>query len=223
MLTYISFFDILINWNKINILGDILMTNIYLIRHAESLGNIEKRLTGRVDYNLTDKGYEQVKVLTEKLKDVHFDVAYSSPFVRTIETIKPIADLNNLDITKENKLSEMYFGIYDGFKWEQVDEIDSSISNNRKQTNEISGIPRQENTKQVENRMYDAILDIINENKGKNILISSHGVAIEAFLRKITGEPFCIKKQEYSQKNTSINIIQYDEQNNKLEIKLLNN
>lgn len=198
------------------------MTNIYLIRHAQSVGNIEKRLTGRVDYPLTDEGKNQVKKLTDRLKNIHFDVAYSSPCVRAVETIEPLAKLNNIDITIEENLSEMYFGIYDGFKWEEVNRIDESISNNRAQTNEIAGIPNQETTEQVKNRMYNVISKIANENKEKTILMASHGVAIEAFLRKITGEPFAVKKQEYSQKNTSINIIQYDEEKNKFEIKLLN-
>lgn len=198
------------------------MTTIYLIRHAQSIGNIEKRLTGRVNYVLTEEGYNQVKKLTDRLKDIHFDVAYSSPMVRTVETIKPIAEQNNLNIKIEDMLSEMYFGIYDGFKWEEVNEIDLSISDRRKETNEISGIPKQETTEDVKNRMYNEILKIANENKGKTILVASHGVAIEAFLRQITGEPFSIKKQEYSQQNTSINIIQYDEVNKKFEIKMLN-
>ena len=198
------------------------MTNIYLIRHAQSVGNIEKRLTGRVDYMLTDEGRNQVKKLTDRLKDVHFDVAYSSPMSRAIDTIKPLTELNNLDAIKEEKLSEMYFGIYDGFKWKEVNEIDASISNRRKETNEISGISNQESTQQVKKRMYKVISNIADNNIGKTILIASHGVAIEAFLRQITGEPFAIKKQEYSPQNTSINIVQYNEENNKFEIKLLN-
>ena len=198
------------------------MTNIYLIRHAQSVGNVERRLTGRIDYPLTDEGSNQVKKLTNTLKNIHFDVAYSSPLSRAVETIKPLAELNNLSINKDNNLSEMYFGIYDGYKWDEVNKIDLSISDNRIKTNEISGIPNQENIKQVEDRMYKVISGITNNNKGKTILMASHGVAIEAFLRRITGEPFSVNKQEYSQKNTSINIVQYDEENNKFEIKLLN-
>lgn len=198
------------------------MTNIYLIRHAESLGNIEKRLTGRVDYPLTVEGNRQVKKLTDRLKNIHFDNAYSSPMVRAVETIRPLAKLNNLNIITEEMLSEMYFGIYDGFKWDEVNKIDLSITNTQKQINEIVGIPNQETTEEVKNRMYNAILKIANENKGKTILIASHGVAIEAFLRKITGESFLENKEENSQKNASINIVQYDEVENKFEIKVLN-
>jgi len=199
------------------------MTNIYLIRHAQSIGNIEKRLTGRVDYPLTDEGKKQVKKLTYRLKDIHFDAAYSSPMSRAIDTIKPLAELSNLSINIDEMLSEMYFGIYDGYTWEEVNRIDLSISNTQKQINEIAGIPEQETTEELKNRMYNEILNIANENKGKTILIASHGVAIEAFFKKITGETFLENKEINSQRNTSINIVQYDEENNKFEIKLLNN
>ena len=154
---------------------------------------------------------------------VHFDVAYSSQCTRSVETIKPLAELNNLEIIKKENLSEMYFGIYDGYTWDEVNKIDLSISNTQKSINEIAGIPGQETTEEVKNRMYNEILKIANENKGKTILIASHGVAIEAFLKKITGETFLENKDKNSQKNTSVNIVQYNEENNKFEIKLLNN
>ncbi len=198
------------------------MATIYLIRHAQSVGNIEKRLAGRKDYTLTDEGYNQVNKLTDRLKNIHFDVAYSSPKIRAVETIKPLAEINYLSINIDDKLSEMDFGIYDGFKWDEVNEIDPSISNRRKEINEIAGIPKQETMQEVKNRMYNKILKIANENKGKTILIASHGVAIEAFLKQVTGETFLQNKDKNSQKNTSINIIQYDEKYNKFEIKLLN-
>lgn len=198
------------------------MTTIYLIRHAQSIGNIEKRLAGRTDYDLTDEGYNQVNKLTNRLKNINFDAVYSSPMIRTVETIKPLAELNNLNIKIEDMLSEMYFGIYDGYTWDEVNKIDLSISHRRQETNEISGIPNQETTEEVKNRMYNKILKIANENIGKTILIGSHGVAIEAFLRKVTGENFLENKEENSQRNTSINIVQYDEKNKKFEIKLLN-
>ena len=41
-------------------------------------------------------------------------------------------------------------------------------------------------------RMYNYIFKIVKENEGKTILISSHGVAIEAFLRKIENIKFVL-------------------------------
>lgn len=198
------------------------MVNIYLVRHAQSTGNVEKRLTGREEYLLTLDGKKQVEKLTNSLKNIKFEKAYSSPSIRAIDTIKSLAKLNNLEIEIKEELSEMYFGIYDGFIWEEVNKIDPIIHEEHVKTNEIKGILNQESSEQVADRMYKIISEIALENPRRTVLIASHGVAIEAFLRKITKVPFLLQREEYSQKNTSINIIQYDEEKNEYQLKELN-
>lgn len=199
------------------------MICIYLVRHAQSVGNIERRLTGRQNYQLTEEGKDQVKKLTRQLENIKFDAAYSSPSIRAIDTIKKLAEKNNIEIQILPELSEMYFGIYDGYKWEDVDKIDPSISMKHEKTNEIMGIPNQETSEQVANRMYEIIEKISSENKdNSNILISSHGVAIETFLRKVSKVPFTDQIQEYSQRNTCINIVEYVPNINSFNLKILN-
>ena len=198
-------------------------TKIYLVRHTRTVGNIEKRLTGRVDFEVTEEGYQLVEKLTEKLKDIKFDVAYASTSKRTSKTIQKLADINGMEICEEEDLCEMYFGIYDGMTWEDVNTINPKISKLHKETNEIMQIPNQETKEQVTERMYRKILEIANNNVGKNILICSHGVAIEAFLRKITKVPFIAEVEKYSQKNTSLNIIEFDKKNQNFVITMLNN
>lgn len=197
-------------------------TIIYLIRHTQTIGNIEKRLTGRKDYEVTEEGYEFIDRLTEKLKDVKFDVAYSSTSKRTYTTIEKLAKLNNLNIKEDKDLCEMYFGKYDGMKWEQVNKINPNIKKTQNEINQIAGIPEQETTAHTRDRVYNEVRKIARENIGKNILICSHGIAIEAFMRKIEGEDFSIDREKNGQRNTSINIVKYDEKNDKFEIILLN-
>lgn len=199
-----------------------MQTKIYLVRHTETKGNIEKRLTGRQDYELTTKGDETVKKLTNYFQSKPIDVIYSSTSNRTFETVKEIAKYKGLEIKREEGLCEMYFGIYDGWKWEDVNKVNPLIHQKHVETNEIMCIPNQENTKNVADRMYNTILRIINKHLGKAILICSHGVAIEAFLRKITNEPFNIKREEYSQRNCSVNILNYDNITSKFELVVLN-
>lgn len=199
-----------------------MITTIYLVRHTQTVGNVEKRLTGREDYELTDDGKKYVELLTERLKDIKFDNVYSSTTGRAIKTVRPLAQLNRKEIITSEKLCEMYFGIYDGMKWEEVNKINPKIKEGQNTTNEIMGIPEQEATQVVADRMYNYIRKIAIENRGKTILIGSHGVAIEAFLRKITGELFLTRIQEYSQKNTAVNILEYDLERDCFELKLLN-
>lgn len=198
------------------------ITKIVLVRHTQTTGNVEKRLTGREDYPLTPDGEQYVDKLTNRLKDIKFDKAYASTSGRAIKTIQKIADINNLEIEQDENLCEMYFGIYDGWKWEEVNNVNPTIKQNQIRVNEIMGIPNQETTKQVEERMTNTITRIAKENKGKTILICSHGVAIESFIRGITKQPFNVNIEANSQKNTSINIINYDFEKNEYSIELLN-
>ena len=173
-------------------------TIIYLIRHTQTVGNIEKRLTGRQDYVLTSEGIQYVKKLEKELENIKFDIAYCSSSDRTRKTIQGLANKNHIQIIQDENLCEMYFGIYDGWKWEDVNKVNPQIEIMHKKTNEIMEIEDQETTEQVATRMYQCILNIVKKNVGKTILICSHGVAIEAFLRKITGEPFTKKSGNVS-------------------------
>lgn len=196
-------------------------TRIFLIRHTETIGNVEKRLTGRKDYSLTDKGKELVDRLTDFLKEIKFDYAYSSTSMRTVKTIKPLAKLNKIKIMQLQDLCEMYFGIYDGWKWEEVNKIHPEIKENQSKTNEIYGIAQQETMKEVAERMYRCIEKIAREHIGKTILICSHGVAIEAFLRKILDIPFKDERKKFCQHNVAVNEIEFE--NEKFSIKQLAN
>ncbi len=197
-------------------------TKLYIVRHTQTIGNLEKRLTGRKDYEISEDGKIYIQKLTNRLKSIKFDKIYSSTTGRAIKTIAPIAKLSNLEIIKLDELCEMYFGIYDGWKWEDVNKINPAIRQTQIDINEIAGIPEQETTEEVQNRMFKAIDKIVKENEGKTILIASHGVAIEAFIRKIKNQKFSEEREQNSQKNTSVNIITYDFEKEKYDIELLN-
>jgi len=65
-------------------------SNLYVFRHAETEDNFKRIFSGRHDSPLTKRGNEQAKRLAEKLKDKHFDLAYSSPLSRSIDTLKAV-------------------------------------------------------------------------------------------------------------------------------------
>lgn len=113
-------------------------------------------------------------------------------------------------VIQDKRFYEMYFGIYDGWKWEEVNRVNPKIHKLHMETNQIMEIPEQETTEEVAERMYEGLQEVAEKNEGKNILIASHGVAIEAFLRKITKEPFEKARAEYSQHNTSVNQLKYN-------------
>ena len=53
-----------------------------MIRHGESIGDVEERYGGDYDDHLTEKGRQQAKELAEKLGEKGIQLIYSSPRIR---------------------------------------------------------------------------------------------------------------------------------------------
>jgi len=73
---------------------------ITLLRHGESVGNVESRWQGQSEYPLTDKGRQQAQALAERWKkeNVKFDYVISSPLSRAKETAETIANKLGLKV-----------------------------------------------------------------------------------------------------------------------------
>lgn len=61
---------------------------IYLIRHAQSMANVNKRCTSHASITLTEHGIVQAEQLAQQLPQAHR--VFISPFLRTFQTAKPL-------------------------------------------------------------------------------------------------------------------------------------
>src|SRR6266508_3490749 len=64
---------------------------LLLVRHAESLGNAERRLQGRREFPLTARGVAQAQALAERLASMSIAAVYTSTVGRPMETAEIIA------------------------------------------------------------------------------------------------------------------------------------
>jgi len=71
------------------------MAQLILVRHGQSIWNLENRFTGWVDVPLSKKGTDEAISAGEKLKDVEFDVIYVSHMLRSIQTLHYILIKSN--------------------------------------------------------------------------------------------------------------------------------
>ena len=89
------------------------MTRFIVIRHGESLGNLEERFYGHTNGGLTERGREQAHLAAEYLRDIKIDAAYASDLIRAYETGAIIALPHGLTPIPDPKLREIFAG-----KWE---------------------------------------------------------------------------------------------------------
>jgi 2,3-bisphosphoglycerate-dependent phosphoglycerate mutase len=100
--------------NNTNTLG-----KLVIIRHGESIWNLENRFTGWVDVDLTEKGCQQAiqAGLLLKKQHLHFDIAYTSVLKRAIKTlwnILDVMDLSWIDTHHAWQLNERHYGALTG-------------------------------------------------------------------------------------------------------------
>ncbi len=90
---------------------------LVLLRHGESVWNLENRFTGWTDVPLTAKGRAEARAAAEKLAGFRFDYAFSSALVRAQETLEIILDvLGQRDVTVvyTEALNERHYGLLQG-------------------------------------------------------------------------------------------------------------
>ena len=63
------------------------MSCLVLVRHGQSVWNLENRFTGWVDVPLSKKGIEESISAGKKLRDIEFDTMYVSHMLRAIQTL----------------------------------------------------------------------------------------------------------------------------------------
>lgn len=86
----------------------------YIVRHAQSEGNVQGLVQGHADFNLTDEGVRSAGVLAKELKDIHFDAMFASDLTRARHTAEIIAAEHALAVKTTQLLREQNFGKYNG-------------------------------------------------------------------------------------------------------------
>ncbi|AIS52435.1 phosphoserine phosphatase 1 [Thermoanaerobacter kivui] len=185
-------------------------TRLYIARHGQSEWNLENKIQGIQDTNLTETGIRQAQLLAKRLKSEKIDCIYSSDLKRAHETAQIIAQEFGLEVKKIPELREMSFGVWEGLTAEEINKLYKEIYQLWRINPDKAVIEKAETLKEVQKRILIETYNIIEENRGKNILIVSHGTSIKALILGILGIDLSFYPK-IRLDNTSLNIIDIKE------------
>ena len=154
------------------------MTRLYLIRHGQTEWNVEKKMQGKKNSNLTKLGIEQANKLSERLSNENFDYIYSSPLKRAYDTAKIIRGQRNIEIIKDENLQEMGFGVWEGRPPEELKNTYPEQYKNFWEKPHLYEPIDGENFKDFKDRVLKILFSIIQNHKDSQILIVSHTIVI---------------------------------------------
>ena len=189
------------------------MSFLILVRHGQSIWNLEKRFTGWVDVELTEKGKLEAQKAGQliKQKNIKIHSYYSSFQIRANDTLKIIKDILNdkKDFIRAWEFNERHYGGLTGLNKvemskkigeDKVFEFRRSWNIRPEPLNKESPyhpiniktykdlpkniIPDSESLEDTYNRVVIFFKNEIQEKIiNKNILISAHGNSIRALCK----------------------------------------
>ena len=153
---------------------------LYMVRHGETLWNIEDRIQGQADSLLSDNGREQARKLAGRLSTVRFDAVYSSSSSRAVQTARILAGGDSNPIRTDPDLREIDLGPWQGIL---AAEVQGSAAYREYRDNPADYRPPiGESLYAVQNRMLAALGRIADSHAGQRVLVVSHGVALRTAL-----------------------------------------
>ena len=87
---------------------------LYIVRHGQTGYNIDNKVCGISDVELTSLGKQQAIKAREQLEDQKIDYIFASPLQRAYETAKIINENHQLEIKIDSRIQEFIFGIFEG-------------------------------------------------------------------------------------------------------------
>lgn len=158
------------------------MTTVIMIRHGESVANMEGRFAGHSDYDLSELGHNQAKRAGEYIKN-HYkvDAVYASDLKRAFNTGLPTAENFGLSVIADEGLRELYVG-----EWETLHHLEVSTRYPKEfdvWMNDFANArcPGGESIRELYDRIVPHVLKIAKENDGKTIVIATHSTPVRAF------------------------------------------
>ena len=153
------------------------MTSIYFVRHAKSDNSWKDDRTRP----LTEEGKADSEKVTEFLKNISVDIFVASPYQRSIDTIAGSAAYKNMAIMPDERFRERQGGENGGSnemiqkRWADFD------------FHEEGG----ESLGMVQSRNIEALVEVLSNHQGKNIVIGTHGTALSMILNKFNPDFNC--------------------------------
>lgn len=145
------------------------MTIVYFIRHNEPKQSTKDGVKEDLRRALTPRGLEQVARVTEFLKDKGISAIYSSDARRTQETIREFACHSGLAMQTDARLREGVLG---------CPREENPIHSQRQWEDHSYCLPEGESLRQVQERMWQCVREILEKNRGQRVAICTHGTAM---------------------------------------------
>lgn len=161
------------------------MTRFIVLRHGETQWNLDSRIQGHSDSELTAAGRAQAEALARRMERESFDVLLSSDLGRALSTARIIAARTRHALVADARLRERSFGEAEGLTYGELDHEYPEVFSKVRSTDPDYRIPGGESRRQFYERVQSAFEALASEHAGERVAVVAHGGVLASLYRVI--------------------------------------
>jgi probable phosphoglycerate mutase len=184
-------------------------TRVFMVRHGDTVLSAEDRFAGVTDVELSEKGREEARRLAERLKGEKISAVYASPLGRTVETARILAAPHDLEVQTCDGFREISHGHWEGMKRHEVEEKFTEEMAEWEKDPYTFAPSGGESGLAVTARSLPALIALVRQHPGENILIVSHKATIRLLLSSLLGFDPRRYRDNLDQKPAALNIVDF--------------
>lgn len=155
---------------------------LLLVRHGLTDWNAAGRFQGQADIPLNEEGRKQAQALGCRLAGEKLDIIYTSDLQRALQTAQTISAACSCSVRPDSRLREIAFGDWEGCTYEDICRRWPQASSAWEADPTRVAPPGGENLRQLAERVWSALDELLNNHKGKTVLLTAHGGALQVLL-----------------------------------------
>jgi len=162
-------------------------TRILAIRHGRTAWNADGRIQGHRDIALDELGRWQAQRLADALAGESLQAIYSSDLRRARDTAEPLQRRHGLEVIIDPGLRERGFGDFEGHSFAQIEQRWPDQAERWRRRDEAFEPRGGESLRDFRRRVVAAVDRLAARHRGQNIVLLTHGGALDVLYRHATG------------------------------------
>jgi broad specificity phosphatase PhoE len=184
-------------------------TRVFMVRHGATVVSAEDRFAGVTDVELSDEGREQTRRLAERLSQEKISGVYASPLGRTVETAGILAAPHDLQVQIRDGFREISHGHWEQMTRREVEEKFPDEMAEWEKDPYTFAPAGGESGLAVTARALPALIGLVREHPGENIVVVSHKATIRLLLSSLLGFDPRRYRDNLDQKPAALNIVDF--------------
>jgi phosphoserine phosphatase len=167
--------------------GQFMPLRVLLIRHGETIWNLQRRCQGFTDIPLSETGEAQARMLAAALKPSPLGAIISSDLIRARRTAEIIAEPHKLTPKTDARLRELNQGDLEGKNIQDMLADHPALLKQWMETPAETTMPGGESIRSVQARAWRAIEDLQRTYDNSLIAVVGHNLCINSIICRAIG------------------------------------